>query len=369
MGRLPKALAETRIEEYIRLAIEGKHDKALAGLDAILQECAQGDPADLAYAHFAKGNIFVDLGQHDKALHELRTAATLEHNNPSILFNLGIEELTVGHKSRGKEYLQRAAQLGHDKAPTALKVLESGKPLAISHGQSTGGSDIAQRHIERGMASVHAGRFSDAIIEYNRAIELVPNFGHSHSLLGVVYEKLGQFDKALECHNRGIKLDDTNAVAYYNRGVIHGLMDNADAAIADYTRSLELDPSDSDPWFNRGMLHKEAGRYQEAAADFTRALQCNSEYAMAYNDRAICYSQLGQPDKALSDHLRATELRPDVSLFQFNLGGCYINRGDATRGVKHLLNAVLLGDKRAEDVLRELTGKDIDFNSLKPKPD
>ena len=350
---------QERIEQCIELSLRGDNERALSDIEGIIGACSGADPDDLAYALMTKGSILARLGRHGESLASYRNAALYGHNNPSLLYNLGLEEITVGHRQRGKEYLQRAAQLGHRKATSALATLDSGTPIAFTLGESEDAAQIIRAHIERGMRRIAEGGFLDAVIEYGRAIALAPELAHTYTLLGVAYEKLGEYQKALDHHSRAIDLDPSDATAHYNRGVSHGLMGNWAAALHDYSRSLELDPSDPDARYNRGQLYNRSGKYQEAVADFTRALESNPSYAAAYNDRALAYGSLGREDAALRDLLHAVELDPDQSVYRLNLAACYLNSGKTREGVVHLVKAVQQGDPRAQDLLRELGGGEL----------
>jgi tetratricopeptide (TPR) repeat protein len=357
-------LMRDQIEKCIRLALSGQNDTALAEIVTLIGACSPGDRDSLAYAHFARGNILVRMGRHNEGLASLREAATFDHNQPSILYNLGLEEMTVGNRQRGLEYLERAAQLGHEQAPQALAALTTGETIAVEGGGGGKLPDIILGHIQRGIANVGEGRYHDALVEYNRAIELAPDVGHTYSLRGVVYENLQQYDRALADHNQAIDRDPDNAVAHYNRGVAQERLGNVTAALDDYSRAIALDPTDADPHYNRGNLLGAAGRQEQAIADFTEAIRINPQYALAYNNRGNAHGRLGQHAEALGDYTRALELQPNESLFHLNKGGCHFNLGEISECIYHLLTALRLGDRRAEDFLRQITGRDLDFDDL-----
>jgi len=353
-----------RIEACIRSYLAGERETALAEINEIIESINGADPEDQGYAYFAKGNLLVRMGRHKEALYCLRNAATFDHDNPSILYNLGIEEFTAGNSKRGREYLVRAAQLGHEKAPRALEAIKSGEPIAFSSSEQAEGSAIVD-HVRRGMVSVHEGRYDDALIDYNRAIELAPDFGHTFTLRGVVYEKQGRHDLALADHNRAIELSPDNAIAYYNRGVAQEQLGQASQAFQDYSRAIDLDPTDADFFYNRGNLNSGNGRFREAIDDFSRAIAINPDYALAYNNRGNARSRLMDFDEAMTDYSAALKLSPREPLFLMNKGACHYNRGEMDQAALHLLTAVQLGDSRAEDMLRQIAGPGLDLSLLK----
>ena len=95
----------------------------------------------------------------------------------------------------------------------------------------------------RGAAKERLGQHDAAFADYDRAIELDPNYAAAYSNRGAAKERLGQHDAALADHNRAIELDPTLAIAYSNRGNAKERLGQHDAAFADYDRAIELDPN------------------------------------------------------------------------------------------------------------------------------
>lgn len=342
-----------QIERCIRLSLKGENQRALEEIDKIIKAGSGGEEGDPAYAYFAKGNILKRLGRHDESLSALRTAATLEHNNDSILFNLGMGEVGAGNTRRGREYLERAAQLGHKKAKQAIEALDKGDVVVSSESEKEALEFIGV-HIRRGMANVENRRYEDAIVEYNQAIEMTPGFGHTYTLRGVAYGELEKYDQALKDHCRAIELDPNNAVAYYNRGVIHEKMNQAEKAVRDYTTSIGLDSSDADVFYNRGTMYNAMQRFGESIPDFTRAIELNPKYAMAYNNRGNAQMWFGRYDSALDDFSSAIKIDPGEAMFYINKGLCYIYLGDSQKANTQFQKAVQQDPQRALHLIQQV---------------
>lgn len=63
------------------------------------------------------------------------------------------------------------------------------------------------------------------------------------SVRGISYDKLGHFEEAVLDFNKVIQLDPNNSVAYFNRGSTYDSMGAHDQAISDFGKALELDPA------------------------------------------------------------------------------------------------------------------------------
>ena len=59
---------------------------------------------------------------------------------------------------------------------------------------------------------------------------------------GVAYAKKGEYDKAITDYNKAIELNPEYARAYYNRGNAYAEKGEHDKATADYNKAIEIDP-------------------------------------------------------------------------------------------------------------------------------
>ena len=100
---------------------------------------------------------------------------------------------------------------------------------------------------------------------------------------GWTYFTQGQYDLAIADFNRAIQLDPNYAVAYNNRGVVYS-MDDYDLAMADYTQAIQLDPNYAQAYANRGYGYSTIADYVHARADWEQALKLDP------NDEGVRYN-------------------------------------------------------------------------------
>jgi tetratricopeptide (TPR) repeat protein len=60
-----------------------------------------------------------------------------------------------------------------------------------------------------------------SIDEFDRVIELKPNFGMAYFIQGQIYLKKEEFDKAIDDYNKVIELNPNDATAYHDRGLAY----------------------------------------------------------------------------------------------------------------------------------------------------
>lgn len=70
---------------------------------------------------------------------------------------------------------------------------------------------------------------------------------------GVAYGKKGQYDQAIVDFNKAIELNPRDAAAYYNRGISYEKRGQHDRAILDFTKAIEINPRYAKAYINRGL--------------------------------------------------------------------------------------------------------------------
>ena len=82
----------------------------------------------------------------------------------------------------------------------------------------------------------------------------------------------GNFEAAIADFDRGIELNPEFVQLYYDRALANERKDDLDAAIADYTDALAIAPGAADAYTRRAALYAEKGDYDAAIADYEHAM-------------------------------------------------------------------------------------------------
>jgi tetratricopeptide (TPR) repeat protein len=155
----------------------------------------------------------------------------------------------------------------------------------------------------------------EAKLEYERAIELNPNYAAAHYLLGFsVLVPLGEFDQGIAEVKRAIQLDPVSAITNTNLGLCYLLARRCPEAIDQSRKTIELDPTFLPP---RGILGAalllsgdSAGAIREYEKLYEKGKASGDIHAQynALMSIAQAYALHGQREKAIQFLGQAREL-------------------------------------------------------------
>jgi tetratricopeptide (TPR) repeat protein len=94
---------------------------------------------------------------------------------------------------------------------------------------------------------------------------------------GVNHRKQGNIKQAILDFNKAIELSPNSAIAYYHRANTCDEAGDLDQAIYDYTKSLELDVNLAMAYASRGIAYYATGKLQQALSDFEQYLSLSPD--------------------------------------------------------------------------------------------
>jgi putative GTP pyrophosphokinase len=127
-------------------------------------------------------------------------------------------------------------------------------------------------------------RFAEAIMVYSRILELKPD----ELICSLIYKHRGManfaqsnYQDAILDFNKALELDPKNYRVAYYRGVVRSVFKQFPEAIDDYTMSLDINPYQAFCLFRRGQAYFHIGDYPQALSD------CEASLSMEPDNDAI----------------------------------------------------------------------------------
>lgn len=129
----------------------------------------------------------------------------------------------------------------------------------------------------RGMAQETRENFEQAKADYNKAIEINPEYGNAYNNRGNIQARQADYKGAIKDYNRAIGLNSQFVEAYCNRGIAKENLGDHTKALEDFDRAIELNSEYIDGYLRRGILKQDSGDYAGAIRDFDRVIEIEPE--------------------------------------------------------------------------------------------
>ena len=162
----------------------------------------------------------------------------------------------------------------------------------------------AREAFDAGMRLMKTTRYDQAILNFNRAVDLLPDYADAYRMRGRAYVQQSDPAMALRDFSRVSELKPRDATILAERGFVHLDQKDYPGAIADADRSIALDPKLARAYNLRASARRAAGDPRGAIEDFTKAIALEPNLDN-YFQRASTYQKLGDHKSAVADFDKA----------------------------------------------------------------
>jgi adenylate cyclase len=159
---------------------------------------------------------------------------------------------------------------------------------------------LAEAHSALGaMYYIAEFRWAESEKEFQRAIQLKPNYATAHWQYGWLLVFVGRLDEALNEFQRAVELDPLSAVMTTDMNVPYSLKKEYDKGIAQCRKALDLDPNFYLAHFVLGWIEIQRGtNYAKAIEELGVAQSMEAQPFIAAH-LGFAYARNGQNDKAM----------------------------------------------------------------------
>ena len=280
----------TPLQEALALHREGKHELAMKGYVAILQQNPGNVDAlyYIAVLAIQQGQVAeglkvlqraIDLGPQAR-LHNLKGQAHLRQNQ---------DDDALASFGRAIEIDPEFPDAYGNRATLLSEMGRSAEALADFDHALKLRPNNAEDHCNRATALTDLDRLDEALAGFSRAIALMPGMAPAYFNRAEVLVRLGRPAEALRDCDQAITLYPELAGAHCHRGLALKAMGRLDEALESLDQALTLDPGMTDAFVNRANIALQLGRFAEARADYQRALDARPELAEASHGQALAY--------------------------------------------------------------------------------
>ena len=176
--------------------------------------------------------------------------------------------------------------------------------------------------------SVDKGSFEQAIMMYQSAVSLDPEYYEGYYKLALIFHKLDQPDEALVYYERALVGMQDSAEIYNNIASILSTKGKIIEAINYYKKSLYFNPENFNAYFNLGNLYRSIKEYKQAIECFHKNIELNPSDSEAYYCIGVNHLLDKKYPEALEYLKKALDMNYKKDDSYFNIGNVYFERDD-----------------------------------------
>lgn len=331
--------------EAIALEQEGKLEEATRAWVAVTQH----NPKDAA-AFASLGLVLAKQQKYAEAVLAYRRALTLNPNLPGIQLDLGLAEFKQEHFQAAiapfraaltadpqnvqarillglsyyavKRFAESAdclalafkadpqnAELGRALAQSCLLAKKYQCALTTAHQILEESPDSVAAHVLNGEALDGLGRTPEAIVEFQRALQLAPQEPNLNFGLGYLYWRDHKYDEATKAFQSELSIDPKNAQAVLYLGDIAQKKGDFAAAVPLLHQALQMNKDLRLAYMDLGNIYIEQKRDPDAVAAFQNAEKLDPGQSDAHYRLARLYRDMGNQDASKKEFEAVRQLQ------------------------------------------------------------
>jgi tetratricopeptide (TPR) repeat protein len=357
------------------------------------------DPADFRWPYFL--GYTRRLSDQEAALADLHRAEAIDPDFPPLHIHLGRAALLMDDTEAAERHFARAATLdpklvraaigrarvamGRDDPRAAIAILETALALGpestefyrlLEQACGAAGETEAQKRYaglavglvsfepmpddrrdeliwrlgvtprwrrQRSAAYTEAGRYADAVAEWEALLEDDPESAEAWGQIGLILAAAGRTDEAVIALTRSLELDRFDHAIRNTLGTLHFRSGRVEEGLELLRESCRFMPDSADAQFNLAQALRRVGRREEAREAFERTILLDGANARAQFELGVLLGEMEQWEDAAAALRVVAELEPTRRAAHQNLAralhgsGRYREAIDAVReGLLHL---------------------------------
>jgi serine/threonine-protein kinase len=197
---------------------------------------------------------------------------------------------------------------------------------------------LAEAHASLGHLKMHEFEWSTAEREFNRAIELNPNYATTYHMYAFSLAATGHSHEAMATIERALDLDPLSLRTITDLGVLFYFARQYDRAIAQYQKTLDMDPSFAPAYVTLGSAYVQKGMHDEAIPMLQKAIELSGDRSkIAALGRAQALA--GNRDEALRIIDELSELARDRYITPYAIALIYASMDEKDHAFSWLQRA------------------------------
>jgi tetratricopeptide (TPR) repeat protein len=200
--------------------------------------------------------------------------------------------------------------------------------------------DFAVAHNNLGSVLLEKGQLSEAMEQFERALQIKPDYAGAHFNLGSALAQTGQLPKAIDQDEEALEIEPDYAEAHNNLGLALLQTGRDQESVDQYEQALRIKPDYAEAHYNLGNFLFQTGRSPEAIDQYEQALRIKPEYAEAHGNLGFALQQAGHLPEARDQYEQALRIKPDYAEAHYNLGNVFFQTGQLAAAMEQFGQAL-----------------------------
>lgn len=210
-------------------------------------------------------------------------------------------------------------QKTHTGRTTLAVVLAAVTCLAFSARGMAAVPDEAKKELNRGIEFTQAKKPDSAIMAYQAALKIAPDFLDAHINIGALYYEKGDMVQATGHLKKAIALDSTNTAVLKPLGLVYFKTKDYDGAISALKQCVAVTPNDAPAWSTLGQAYKKKGDDKSALDAFNHAVTADPKDYKSFYHIGNIHLQAKRFDDAVTAYRKAIAISPGYVEAYYNL--------------------------------------------------
>ena len=170
---------------------------------------------------------------------------------------------------------------------------------------------VTKKISSKAISLLNEGKYKEAIEKFTGAITEDPENPIFYYYRGAAFEKTGDLDKAMEDYQKSVELKPDFILPTANIGKIYAKKREHEKAIEFYKKAVELGDQDATNYYNYGVCLMNLGKNEQAKEVLEKLISLEENYSDAYYQLGIIYIGLGDSVKAKEFLQKFIDLDPE----------------------------------------------------------
>ncbi len=170
--------------------------------------------------------------------------------------------------------------------------------------------DDAHDWERRGFCLAALDRHREALMSFDRALEIDPYDPSVWRNRGCILHALGRHEDALGAFKRAIEIDPNHVAAWVSQAYVLEALDRGEESLQSYHRALTLDPKNLRAWYGKAFCLLGMERCHDVLAACDSGLAVDRNDAGMWDLRALAMYGLGRLEESLDSLQEALAIEP-----------------------------------------------------------